>query len=152
MDNYFANQKRIHCVDTGEDCIGYNNYLKSKHWIQLRKKYIPSDMRCSMCQEISKSLQLHHLSYKNIGNEQETDLVPLCENCHKLIHKIPKEHIKSSLYYRPKHKSVKKHKRSKCCKNCKYRTLIKVGIKKKSESYCNYYAKFNPTQLCEHFR
>lgn len=152
MNRYFAKQKKIHCADTGEDCIGYNEYLKSNHWARLRSEYIPKDMKCSMCHKRVSSLQLHHLTYVNIGNEQADDLLPLCEQCHKLIHQIPKEHIKSKLYYKPVKKKRKKVKRLKRCENCKYKVFIKVGRKKKSEAYCNYYAKFNTTQVCEHFR
>ena len=154
MDKYFATIKRIECADTKEVCIGYNNYLKSKHWFMLRETYIPKDMVCAVCNEKVNSLQLHHLTYKNIGNEQKDDLIPVCENCHKMLHSIPKEHIKSEIYIKPKKSKKSKHKRApKCCKNCRYYIIMKIkGKKVKSEPYCNYFAKFNPNKICEHYK
>ena len=153
MDKYFAKLKEIKCIDTGEVCIGYDNYLKSKHWSLLRKRFIPKDMRCLMCGEVSNSLQLHHLTYMHIGNESDDDLIPVCENCHKLLHKVPKKHIKSELYIKPKQNHKSKRRVPKCCKNCRYYITMTIKYKKvKKEPYCNYFAKFNPNETCEHFR
>lgn len=34
-----------------------------------------------------KSVQVHHITYKNLGNENVlTDLCTLCGSCHKKIH------------------------------------------------------------------
>lgn len=38
-----------------------------------------------MCEE-SKFLQLHHKTYKNLGNEKLSDLVYLCNKCHHETH------------------------------------------------------------------
>lgn len=88
VDAYFLNQKSIYCPDTGETIIGYKNYLKSPHWLQLRARMIKPDTVCSHCQEKKPVLQLQHLHYKTIGREDAAnDLLVLCEDCHKLIHK-----------------------------------------------------------------
>ncbi len=153
MNKYFATQKKIHCQDTGEICIGYNEYLNSKHWALLRQQYIPKDMKCSMCHNKCDSLQLHHLTYMHIGNEKADDLLPLCENCHKLIHKVPKENIKSELYVNTKKSRRKKKRPVRKCSNCKSFIYIKIKGKEPTyEPYCRYSAKFNPKQVCEHFR
>jgi hypothetical protein len=97
MDDYFLRGKRIYCKDTKEKVFGYNEYLKSKHWLLLRKKYITKDTVCALCKERNSPLQLHHLNYTNLGNEKRNDLVVLCSTCHKLIHKS-KSNIPKILY------------------------------------------------------
>jgi 5-methylcytosine-specific restriction endonuclease McrA len=36
--------------------------------------------------EGSNGLHIHHLHYRNLGNEQPEDLVVLCTKCHNLVH------------------------------------------------------------------
>ncbi len=36
----------------------------------------------------SEFFQLHHLTYKNLGNEGKEDLIVLCEDCHRLVHDL----------------------------------------------------------------
>ena len=36
----------------------------------------------------SEYFQLHHLTYKNLSNEKEGDLIILCEDCHRLAHNL----------------------------------------------------------------
>ena len=80
------NDKPIICIDTGEIAKNYKAYLKTKHWKGIRLKYKGS--KCLFCD--SKRIQVHHLTYKNIGNETGRDLVPLCRKHHKKIHNIKK--------------------------------------------------------------
>ena len=35
MDN-----RQINCLDTGEVVVGYENYMKTNHWIQIRSSII----------------------------------------------------------------------------------------------------------------
>ena len=88
------NKKLIICRDTEEVITGttkkecYEKYLNSKHWRDLRKNiaYKQSN-RCQICYKlIKKGYHIHHLTYDNIGNEKDTDLMFLCENCHNKIH------------------------------------------------------------------
>lgn len=32
------------------------------------------------------TIDLHHLTYERIGCERDTDVIPLCRSCHKLVH------------------------------------------------------------------
>lgn len=64
----------------------YNNYLKTKHWKQKRQKVLKSaKYKCQLCSSKEK-LNVHHNTYKNIGNEKKEDLIVLCEKCHKKFH------------------------------------------------------------------
>jgi len=41
---------------------------------------------CFICLKKNEKLQVHHLNKINTDNRLE-NLIPLCSNCHKLIHK-----------------------------------------------------------------
>lgn len=64
----------------------YDDYLASDHWAQVRAQYAKSSRpkRCHACR--SPRYQLHHRTYKRLGEEELDDLVPLCRGCHKAVH------------------------------------------------------------------
>lgn len=129
MTNYFKYQKKIHCQDTGEVCTGYVNYLKSKHWQNLRDRLIGDKKVCSACGYVVPVVQLHHMSYERLGHELDSDLVALCPNCHKLVHKA-KDGV-----YEKSNKPRKKRTRKKFCKDCR-----SYGYDKKvHKHYCLYH-------------
>lgn len=71
---------------------GFNShyeYVNSKHWKFIREMYRLSGRpkKCFCCDE--PNFQLHHVSYARIGHENLNDLLPLCETCHRLLHKAP---------------------------------------------------------------
>ena len=50
----------------------YKQYMKSDEWEQKRQERIAIDQGCVMCGrpiEKIKSVQVHHVTYKNLGNE-----------------------------------------------------------------------------------
>jgi 5-methylcytosine-specific restriction endonuclease McrA len=60
----------------------YINYLKSDTWRQRRlAKLEQSGFRCKRCGE-RNNLEVHHLNYKRLGNEDPSDLIVLCQSCH----------------------------------------------------------------------
>ncbi len=65
--------------------------MRSENWHKkaLERKQI-DNYRCAMCGRLesqSKGLQVHHIHYKTLGDENPyTDLVTLCGRCHILIH------------------------------------------------------------------
>lgn len=67
----------------------YRKYLRSDHWVETRRKRKRIDgYKCYLCGK-KKHLNVHHLRYVNIGNEDvENDLVTLCRDCHKMLHRI----------------------------------------------------------------
>ena len=61
-------------------------YLKSIHWKQLRRIVLMRDNNtCKQC-GCTKSLNVHHITYKRLGDESIDDLVTVCRNCHQAIH------------------------------------------------------------------
>lgn len=62
---------------------GYEAYLKTDWWDRLKRRLLP--VKCVGCQK-RKAIVLHHVSYKNLGNERPDDLIPLCDVCHDRIH------------------------------------------------------------------
>jgi HNH endonuclease len=67
----------------------YADYLASEHWREVRKRYRESD-RPQRCKCGAEGTQLHHTTYVRLGRESLTDLVLLCENCHRRRHGLSK--------------------------------------------------------------
>lgn len=136
MDKYFKSKKRICCKDTGEICFGYANYLKSQHWALTRSRIIQNHPYCEMCKSTDKPLQVHHLSYKRLGKEKDSDLTPLCDECHAAVHQMEKADAVKLLRSKNRKQSSKsdnlKPKR-KTCKGCIFY--------KRNEKTKHYYCK-----------
>lgn len=66
----------------------YLNYLQSQEWKDRADKRREIDKwTCQLCGEKSENLEIHHLNYFNIKNEDPyTDLIALCPRCHEAIH------------------------------------------------------------------
>lgn len=114
MKDYYANKKKYYCRDTQETCVGYDNYLKTQHWKQFREKIIKERKFCEICKNVEYIMNVHHISYKNIGKEKKSDVALLCNDCHKYIHKIKNGEITCS--DKAILKFVKKPKRKKSIK------------------------------------
>jgi len=66
--------------------IPYKKYLKSKWWRLKRQQKLQSvGFKCEKCGSVDW-LQVHHLHYKTLYRENNTDLQVLCGNCHQLLH------------------------------------------------------------------
>ncbi|KYK20675.1 hypothetical protein AYK24_09800 [Thermoplasmatales archaeon SG8-52-4] len=64
----------------------YQEYLLSDFWADKRNWIIKVRRgRCEKCGS-TKKLQVHHLNYKNVGNEHGEDVVVLCKKCHLKEH------------------------------------------------------------------
>ena len=65
----------------------YRLYLNSEAWQKKRKAVLRRDgYKCQMCGAVM-NLDVHHVSYENLCNEKLSDLVTLCRECHKKLHK-----------------------------------------------------------------
>ena len=69
----------------------YQRYLRSNEWKQKAAERLKIDgMTCQCCGSRGTALnelQVHHLTYRNIGAEDVyKDLVTLCRSCHKGVH------------------------------------------------------------------
>lgn len=74
----------------------YNFYLSSKTWKDKRDRIIKKRKVCKSCHD-NKDLELHHLSYKNIFDEPDGDLMLLCKTCHNQVHEYHKQNKNKSL-------------------------------------------------------
>lgn len=64
----------------------YQTYLKSEKWRNMRGKILRvRGFKCELCGS-KRNLQLHHLTYENLGNEQDGDVIILCKQCHSRAH------------------------------------------------------------------
>ena len=87
----YSTKKLIKCRDTHETVTG-DNYLASRHWRNLRASILSErGNACQKCKKKSDKLNVHHITYKRIGNEKKSDLLVVCENCHSKIHNKKKK-------------------------------------------------------------
>lgn len=71
----------------------YREYLLSEDWRRVAQQRIEIDGgKCVMCGCEGTNfnrLCVHHLTYRHIFDENPyTDLVTLCESCHKAVHRM----------------------------------------------------------------
>jgi hypothetical protein len=67
----------------------YGEYIESDLWKRRRAAFYATHARaCFVCSS-RRFVVLHHVTYHRVGEELDTDLVPLCENCHKVAHRCP---------------------------------------------------------------
>lgn len=67
----------------------YENFLQTIYWKNVRKLVLERDgYACTKCGS-EGPLHIHHLTYVNHFNELEhlEDLITLCKECHRNIHK-----------------------------------------------------------------
>ena len=82
----------------------YYEYIRSEAWQRKRKEFYSSKMykqlrgsgkwSCYCCARSDISLDLHHRTYKRLGNENiAIDLIPVCRECHTKIHEYEKSGV-----------------------------------------------------------
>jgi len=72
---------------------GYAAYIRSPEWAAVRRRYWASKLPkvCYCCGVGGQPLDLHHRTYKNLGQERLMDLLPLCRRCHGAVHDLVDE-------------------------------------------------------------
>ncbi len=70
------------------DKSSYQKYVRTDCFRICTQDYVKRHSSCEMCSK-SARLQAHHLSYANLGHERSDDLLAVCEECHKMFHKLP---------------------------------------------------------------
>lgn len=66
--------------------MDYQEYLKSEGWKAKRNMILNMwGNRCALCNK-GGEMHLHHRDYKRVGNEEVTDVIPLCKKHHELFH------------------------------------------------------------------
>lgn len=72
----------------------YKEYLTSEYWVKQKEKFYDLQEKpyhCGVCGDFPKTFNVHHRTYKRIGQENLVrDLVLLCRKCHKKVHRIQK--------------------------------------------------------------
>lgn len=64
----------------------YLKYLKSKEWATKKSIiFAIKGNKCAVCGS-TENIDVHHLTYERIFNEDIEDLEPVCRECHKKIH------------------------------------------------------------------
>lgn len=64
----------------------YEQYLQTPEWRGIRQDALKSaNYRCQVCYA-TKPLHVHHRTYERRGHEHHSDLIVLCEDCHKMYH------------------------------------------------------------------
>lgn len=68
----------------------YRRYIQSRQWRGIRQRVLERDNHtCQRCGENGRpgnELDVHHLSYARLYNEELSDLLTLCRGCHGDIH------------------------------------------------------------------
>jgi uncharacterized protein YlaI len=64
----------------------YEAYLTSREWKSRKDRYFSTHAKkCEICNKKTR-IHAHHLSYEKLGNEPDSDLMPLCHDCHNKVH------------------------------------------------------------------
>ena len=99
-------QKSFNWPSIQKDTIDYQQYICSKEWNQSKARLTTlsnDNYSCRMCNN-SETLEVHHITYANLGNETINDLCTLCSKCHNYTHLMAGNGAK---YYPPiKHPST----------------------------------------------
>src|SRR3990167_7159872 len=66
--------------------MSYQDYLKSKHWLEFRRKILTIRTKCQSCGKSNTRFNIHHKHYKTLGNERNEDVMVSCQNCHLINH------------------------------------------------------------------
>jgi hypothetical protein len=70
-----------------EEGLDYENYIGSEKWRQKSTALREKVGKCQLCgRKTLDLLRTHHNTYENLGQEEEYDLIVLCEDCHRLFH------------------------------------------------------------------
>ncbi|HSZ58656.1 MAG TPA: HNH endonuclease signature motif containing protein [Tepidisphaeraceae bacterium] len=66
----------------------YKEYLSSEDWAELRAEAIErAGGECERCGS-TENLQVHHRTYRRLGQERLSDLECVCDECHREIHGV----------------------------------------------------------------
>lgn len=95
--------------------MDYKKYIRSNEWLSVRIDILINRNKCERCGSKHK-LQVHHLSYIRLGNEEPSDLEVLCCKCHMNEHnllKVKKPLTLEQKVAKKKRKQLEKAKRKK---------------------------------------
>lgn len=75
------------CSTSKETIYSYKEYIESIHWKLLKERYLISGLskRCYKCNSKEVPYEFYHRTYKRMGKEKLTDIVPMCLKCYEVI-------------------------------------------------------------------
>lgn len=134
----------------------YDNYLQSPQWRNKRQElFNERGKKCEHCGATTQ-IHVHHIHYRNLGNEKLEDLMVLCKSCHEEEHKRldslkkPRKHkakCNDNFISKPKKKRSKKVKKKQIAKPTKRKN--KLGDAKERHSIVKQLIKMNVTKIGE---
>lgn len=62
----------------------YQDYLNSVHWREFSASV---KQRICYCCSGKRRLQVHHIQYNNLGKETKEDVITVCRECYRSIHR-----------------------------------------------------------------
>lgn len=69
----------------------YRQYLRTPAWQAKRQRVLRrAGHQCEQC-HTAQATQVHHVTYVRVRHERLSDLVALCEPCHKRMHRQRKK-------------------------------------------------------------
>lgn len=75
----------------------YSTYMHSPDWFRRRRAWLDAwtarsgrPPTCVVCDQpwTLNTGDLHHRTYSRLGHEDDNDLLPVCKDCHTMIHAI----------------------------------------------------------------
>jgi len=94
-----AERPRSHGEIVTYRTMPYEKYLLTARWRSTRNRALKlAGYSCSRCQ-VTRDLQVHHLSYERLGDELDTDLEVLCRGCH-LGHHVNEIETNLGVYFK----------------------------------------------------
>ena len=73
----------------------YHEYITGPDWAEQRKRFFRSKMPKEQCQACGRvwepGFHLHHRTYKRLGEEHLGDLLLMCADCHRDLHRGHKQ-------------------------------------------------------------
>ena len=100
FDNYGKETERTKTEETvlvgdnikekrgGKKPFDYATYMGSAEWIAKRNLVLRRDgFVCKLCGS-AKNLDVHHITYENLGHEKLDELITLCRDCHTHKHSL----------------------------------------------------------------
>lgn len=110
----FGSKRRFRFLLRELGYTSYGAYLRSDHWLELRRRHRASKLYhgcCDGCLSTARRLNLHHRTYKRLGREWLMDLVWLCDSCHQAAHRLDQANPKRGLWSNTK-KSIRRARRA----------------------------------------
>lgn len=66
-------------------------YYVGDHWQQFRQEYYTRHQKKCWITGRTDNVDLHHVNYDCLGEEEDEDVIPLCREMHEKVHRLVKE-------------------------------------------------------------